>query len=111
MIASILLYIAASWLVAAHFLRAGSLIPTVLCLLTPTLFLVRRRWSLLLLQSLAYAAAVIWLGTAWQIVALRRLFGEPWLRAAAILVGVAAISVLAGLLLRQGAVQQRYRAR
>ena len=111
MIASIVLYITATWLIAAHFLRAGSLIPTALCLLTPLLFLVRRRWSLLLLQVLAYAAAVIWLGTAWQIVAMRRFFGEPWLLAAVILVTVALISVLAGLLLRKGSLQERYRAR
>jgi hypothetical protein len=29
---------------------------------------VRRRWSLLILQWLAYVAAAIWLATAWQIV-------------------------------------------
>ena len=111
MIVRIMLYVIATWLIAAHFLRAGSLIPTALCLLTPLLFFVRRRWSLLLLQWLAYAACVIWLGTAWQIAAMRRSFGQPWLRAAAILAAVAAISALAGLLLRSNALQARYSGR
>ena len=77
MIARIVLYIIATWLIAAHFLRVGSLIPTVLCMLTPLLFFVRRRWSLLLLQWLAYAASIIWLAAGWQIVTMRRSFGQP----------------------------------
>jgi len=105
----IVLYVIVSWLIAAHFLRSGSLIFAALCLATPLLFLLRRRWSLLLLQGLAYAAAAIWLATAWQVVAERRFFGQPWLRAAAILVAVAAVSALAGVLLRGPAVRQRYR--
>jgi len=111
MIARVMLYTITTWLIAAHFLRAGSLIPTALCLMTPLLFLVRRRWTLLLLQWLAYAAAVIWLGTAWQIVAVRRSFGQPWLLAAVILVTVATISVLAGIGLRTNILQERYRGR
>jgi len=111
MIARIVPYIIATWLIAAHFLRTGHLILTALCLATPLLFLVRRRWSLLLLQLLVYAAAVIWLFTAWQLVEMRRTFGQPWLLAAAILLTVAAVSVLAGLLLRSTTLQQRYRGR
>lgn len=111
MILRIVLYVIVSWLVAAHFLRSGSLILMTLCLVTPLLFLLRRHWSLLLLQGMAYAAAAIWLVTAWQVVAERRFFGQPWLRAAAILLAVAAVSALAGMLLRGQAVAQRYRGR
>ncbi len=107
----IVLYVIATWLVAAHFLRAGNLVLTALCLLTPLLFFVRRRWSLLVLQWLAYGAAVIWLWTAWHLAVERRFFGQPWLRAAAILVAVAAVSVLAGLLLRSTIFRARYRGR
>ena len=89
----------------------GDVIAVVLCLLAPLLFLVRQRWSLLLLQWLTYVAAVVWLATAWQIVAPRWSSGEPWLRAAAILVAVAAINVLAGGLLRSRTMQERYRDR
>lgn len=109
MIVRITLYALAALIMAAHFLRGGSLIGVALCLMIPMLFLVRRRWSLLLLQWLAYAAAIIWLGTAWEIVAERRLFGQPWLLALAILVTVAAVSALAGGLLSSRSLQERYR--
>ncbi len=111
MIARIAFYIVAACLIAAHFLRMGNLVATALCLATPALFLLRGRWSLLLLQGLAYGAAAVWIETAWEIAAMRRAFGEPWLRAALILAAVAAVSALAGLLLRGVAVQERYRRR
>ncbi len=82
-----------------------------LCLAVPLLFLVRRRWSLLALQGLAYVAAAIWLVTAWQIAATRMSFGAPWLRAAAILVVVAAVTALAGGLLHSNVMRLRYRDR
>ena len=100
MAARISLYVVAALLIAAHFLRVGNLVGVALCLATPLLFFVRQRWSLLLLQILAYAAAGLWLWTAWQVAMERMAFGQPWLRAAAILVAVAAVSTLAGVLLR-----------
>ena len=100
MISRIALYIIISWLLAAHFLRMGHVTAVALCLAAPLLFLVRQRWSLLLLQWLAYAAAAVWLATAWEIAAARGSLGEPWLRATAILVAVAAINFLAAGLLR-----------
>src|SRR5208283_2484322 len=99
MIVRISLYVAATMLIAAHFLRVGNMIGVALCLAMPLLFLVRQRWSLLLLQGLAYVAAAIWLATAWQVVAIRWSLGRPWHLAAVILVSVAAVSVLAGGLL------------
>lgn len=51
------------------------------------------------------------LETAWQIVAMRRFFGEPWALSAVILITVAAVSVLAGVFLRGASLQERYRAR
>ena len=85
MITRIMLFIVAACLIAAHFLRMGNFVATALCLAAPALFFVRRRWSLLLLQGLAYGAAAVWVETAWQIAEMRRAFGEPWLRAALIL--------------------------
>jgi hypothetical protein len=111
MIARIALYVIVTLLIAAHFLRVGNVIAVALCLAAPLLFLVRQGWSLLLLQWLAYVAAVVWLATAWQIVATRWSSGEPWLRAAAILVAVAAINVLAGSLLRSRTMRVHYRDR
>ena len=108
MIARISLYVVAALLIAAHFLRVGNLIGVAFCVVTPFLFFVRQRWSLLLLQALAYVAAAIWLVTAWQISAERWSFGQPWLRAAIILVVVAAFSALAGGILRGSTMRLRY---
>ncbi len=104
----IALYIVAALLIAAHFLRGGDVIAVAVCLATPLLFLVRRPWSLLVLQGLAFAAAGIWLAQAWHLAAERALFGQPWLRGAAILIGVAAVSMLAGGLLGGSRFQARY---
>jgi hypothetical protein len=106
MIIRIVVYVIATWLVAAHFLRAGDLILTALCLATPLLFFVRERWSLLVLQGLAYVACLVWLLTAWQIIGMRRFLGEPWQLSAVILLTVAAYSVVAGALLRGRARQE-----
>lgn len=111
MIARIMSYVVATWLIAAHFLRAGNLTLAALCLATPLLFFVRRHWSLMLLEWLAYGAAVIWLWTAWHLAVERRFFGQPWLRATVILGAVAAVSVLAGALLRSTVCQARYPGR
>lgn len=101
-IARIALYVIASWLIAAHFLRRGDLILTGLCVATPALFFLRHRLSLFVLQGLAYVATAIWLETAWHIIATRRLFGEPWLLSTVILGTVATVTMLAGLLLNSG---------
>lgn len=105
------LYIVAAMLIAAHFLRFGNLLVAALCLAVPLLFLIRRYWSLLLLQGLAFAATAVWLFTAWQIADERIVFGAPWLRAVAILGAVAAVTALAGALLNGAVMRERYRAR
>lgn len=111
MIARVALYVAASWLIAAHFLRVGNLVAAALCLATPLLFLLRRPWVPWVLEGLAYAVSVTWLVTTWQIVVMRQAFGAPWLRAAAILLAVAAVTALAGALLRGPVPRARYRGR
>lgn len=49
----IVVYVLASWLIAAHFLRADELVIVALCLAAPLLFFVRQSWSVLVLQCLA----------------------------------------------------------
>ena len=100
MVFRIALYVVTTWLIAAHFLRSGNLWLTALCLVAPLLFFLRRRWSLRVLELAAYAAGAIWLATAWHLVVLRRAFGEPWLRGAIILLAVAAVTALAGWMVR-----------
>ncbi|OGA53377.1 MAG: hypothetical protein A3G25_06170 [Betaproteobacteria bacterium RIFCSPLOWO2_12_FULL_63_13] len=102
------LYTVAALLAGAHFLRAGSPALLGLCLLSPLLFLYRKRWILMLLQAMAYGAAVNWIVTACQIVQARSLEGRAWTTAAVILGAVAAVTAVAGLLLNSGSVRTRY---
>ena len=66
------------------------------------------RWSLIVLQFLAYCAAGTWITVAIQLVQLRQQSGQPWAIAAIILGSVALLTLLAGLLLNSRAIMQRY---
>lgn len=103
------LFITAAVLVGAHFLRAGNLALVALCLAAPLLFLHRKRWCLIALQVLAYAAAANWMAVAVELVRLRQQMGQPWTIAAMILGTVALITLVAGLLLNSRAMRERYR--
>ncbi|GIK38765.1 MAG: hypothetical protein BroJett011_25980 [Chloroflexota bacterium] len=100
--------IVSAFLLGAHFLRQGNLWLVGLCLLALGLLWVKKRWSLIVLQFLAYLGALIWASTAISIVQQRLALGEPWLRVAIILGAVVLLSVLAGLLLNTPAVKERY---
>jgi hypothetical protein len=102
------LYAVAALLLGAHFLRAGNVLMMALCVAAPLLFLWRKRWSLVLLQILAYGAALTWIAVAYQLVELRQRSGQPWTVAAIILGSVALSTFAAGLLLNSRAIKDRY---
>ena len=79
-----------------------------LCLIAPLLFLYRNRWSLILLQVMAYCAALTWIVAAVQLIQLRQLEGRTWTTAAIILGAVAALTFLAGLLMNSHSMKERY---
>ena len=109
MISRIGLYVVASLLMAAHFLREGNVVFLALSLLMPLLFVVRRPWSLIVLQVAAYAASAVWIATAIRLVHERLAMGRPWAVAAIILGAVACLTLLAGALLNSRAIRDRYR--
>lgn len=102
------LYAAAAILLGAHFLRGSHFLMVVLCLATPLLFLWKNRWSLIVLQLLAYGAAVTWIVVAIQLVQARWHFGERWVVAAIILGAVALYTLLAALLLNSRTIRKHY---
>ena len=104
----IVLYVIAALLLGAHFLREGNVVAVAFCAAAPLLFLLRRFWTLIVLQVMAYSAAGIWLLTALHLIDQRQLEGRPWTTAALILGAVALLSVLAGLLLNSKAIRERY---
>jgi hypothetical protein len=90
----------ASWILAAHFFRAGHTGLVVLCLALPVLLVARRAWATRLLQGLLLLGALEWVRTLAALARTRQAMGEPWERMAVILGGVAAFTALSALLLR-----------
>ena len=76
--------------------------------LVPLLLLIKKRWSLILVQLSAYAAAVVWVYTTIHLVQERMISARPWSGAVIILSIVALFSVFAGLLLNSRKVKERY---
>lgn len=102
------LYVLAALVLGAHFLRRGDVLMVALCLAAPLLFLWRRRWSLLVLQVLAYGAAAKWVDVALQLVRQREQYGQSWTAAAIILGSVSLLTLLSGLLLNSRVIRERY---
>jgi len=98
----------ASLLLAAHFLRGGGFGLMLVSVLAPLLLLIRKRWSLILVQFSAYGAALVWVYTAIHLVQERMISGRPWTGAVIILGSVALFSFFAGLLLNSPAVKEKY---
>ena len=94
---------------AAHFLRMGSLSGVALCLALPLIAaLTRARWALRGVQILLGLGSIAWVATAVRIGAQRRAQGEPWLRMALILGTVSALSAAAAWMLSRRSVSERY---
>jgi len=100
--------ILASLLLAAHFLRDGNLVLTLMCVLMPLLLLIKKRWSWLVVQLFAYAGAAIWIYTTVALVQQRIFWGIPWVRLVMILGGVALFTAWAGLLLNSSRIREMY---
>jgi hypothetical protein len=108
MVLRTIVFITAALLFAAHFLRLGDFVIVALCLCAPLLLLYRKRWVLIVLQIMAYGAAVGWILVAARLVEFRQQSGMPWKAAAIILGAVALYTLLAGLLLNSRSVRERY---
>jgi hypothetical protein len=95
-------------LLAAHFYRAAAwplLLPTLALL---PLMALRRPWVPRLLQWALLAAAAEWLWTAALRVQQRLALGQPWLRMALILSGVALLTLAAAAVFRGAGLRRRY---
>lgn len=87
-------------LLAAHFLRAASLLLTLFPLLLIPLAFLSRPWLLRTLQVILLLAALEWLRTALLIAQARAAAEQPYLRALAILLCVALFNLLSAALLQ-----------
>jgi len=86
--------IVASLLLAAHSLRGGHPAGVVVSIALPVLLAVRRPWAARALQLGLVAGALEWARTAFVLIQARREMGEPFLRLACILGGLAAATAL-----------------
>ena len=102
------LLVLAAVLMAAHFLRTFSLLPMLISLAAPFLLLIKKRWSLSMLQGLTILAALVWLLTLWDIIQQRMFEGRSWTVSAIILGVVAAYNLLTGWLLGSPVVREKY---
>ncbi len=100
--------ILAAILIAAHFLRSFSLIPMAICLFAPFLLMIKKRWSLIMLQLLTISAALIWLITLYGIIQERVFEHRSWMASAIILGIVALFTLFAGWLLNSQEIKERY---
>lgn len=87
-------------LFAAHWLRPGNLFLVALSLLMIPLLWIPRPWMRRTVQVLLLIAALEWLRTTWDIAQSRMEAGDPWLRAAVILLAVTLFNLLAAFLLQ-----------
>jgi hypothetical protein len=92
------LVVLAALLLGAHFLRAGSLVLAAASVLAPLLLLVRSAVAARALQVALALGCVEWLSTLASLVDSRRASGQPVVRLAAILGGVALVTAAAALL-------------
>jgi hypothetical protein len=90
----------AALLLGAHFLRSDQFLLVLVCLAFLALVLIRKRWSLHLMECLAFTGVLVWLHTTFVLVQQRIAAGMPWLRMFLILAAVTASTLVAGFLLR-----------
>ena len=104
----ITLLVLAAVLAAAHFLRYGNLLPMLICLGAPFLLLIKKRWSLTVVQLLTVAAAIVWMSALRTIIQTRVHEGRSWTASAIILGVVAGYTLLSGWLLESPLVKGKY---
>ncbi len=76
-------------LIAAHFLRGGSLIFVCSSLAFPLLLLFPERWAARIVQLCLILASLVWVLVLYTLVQQRIAVGLPWIRLAAIIGAVA----------------------
>ncbi len=108
MVKRVIPLILSSILLAAHFYRSGHILLVLFCLGAPLLLLIKRPFTLILLQLYAYFGVATWIHTAITIAQRRMAIGYPWIKASFILGAVALFTLLSGLLLNSKTIKARY---
>ncbi len=70
--------------------------------------LIKKSWSFLLVQFLAYMGALVWVNTAIELIRQRMVLDAPWGRMAVILGIVSLFTAWSGILLNSKIVRNKY---
>ena len=92
----------------AHFLRTGTMLPTLGMLALATLLLVRRPWVARLIQVVLVIGALEWVRTIVTVASWRSQQDEPFLRMAVILGVVAAVTLGSAMIFQTRALKRIY---
>jgi prepilin signal peptidase PulO-like enzyme (type II secretory pathway) len=95
-------------LLAAHFLRGENQLAALVSLLMVVLVFVRRPWAARTIQACLLLGSVEWLRSATSLVLSRSEMGEPFLRLAVILGGVALFTALSSLVFRTSILRDHF---
>jgi hypothetical protein len=98
----------AAAVLAAHFYRAGNLALAGVALALVALMAVPRAWAARTIQAGLLLGALEWVRTLAQLVSLRQVTGQPFMRLAAILGAVAVVTALSALVFRTQRLRQRF---
>jgi len=82
---SFILIILSLVLMAAHFLRVGIWVFSVLCLLLPFLLFLKRPITARIFQAVLFLSALEWIRTIYILISHRIDAGQDWIRSAIIL--------------------------
>jgi len=95
-------------LLGAHFSRANLLLPSLFCIGLAFLLAVPRTWVARLAQFTLAVGTLEWVRTLVALARLRYAMGEPWVRAALIIGGVAIFTAVSLLAFRYPSIRRRY---
>lgn len=95
-------------LLAAHFLRAGQMLISIVLLALLLLLFLRKYWVPWIIQLVLLLGAFEWLLTLYSVAQVRIEMDMPWMRMAIILGVVALFTALSCLVFRGGELRKRY---
>lgn len=95
-------------LLGAHFLRDGSRVGVLACLLLIGMLFVRRPWVVRLMQVALVLGTLEWLRTMYELAQIRALHGQPYGRMLMILGIVAAVALCSALLFHSTTLKSIY---
>ncbi|MBY5945834.1 hypothetical protein [Photobacterium rosenbergii] len=82
------------WLLAAHFLRFGAMLPCIILLVYPLLLVIRHRWIPYVMSLSLGLVGLKWLQVTYDMVNVRLMMGDDWLRMSIIMAGVVCFTLM-----------------